>query len=500
METLTKKRNNSTNSQEGETDGDSTKYVVQKKICRSSWKNIVAISFSFTLTYVSYTGLFALQSSLHVQQGMGVICTSLRYVVLVVLSLFLPELLIRILGHKWTISVSLMSFVLWIAANGYGIWATMVPASILNGVFVGPLWAAQGSYFTECAKEYAIHTKQSHEGVMSLFFGLFYAFYLCATIFGSIISTTILKQSPPENYTALPDKDVEQYCGTSDCPWTEFNNTNEDKPADAILWTLVGVYSTMGISAVLLSIFAVDNLPKHVVKKGKQRTLKQLLASTFRLMKRRELWLLVPLTVYTGLEETFFFAEYNLSWVSCALGIWMIGFVNIPFGITSSVMSYSCGFLSNKIGRVPVMCIALAMDASIQLTLAFWTPVSPTNETSWLYYFVPFIWGAYHGIWLTVVTSLYGIIFPGETEAAYSAFMSFQCLGYALAFGYSFFICTSTKLYIMFGLLVVSIVSYFVLEIQEKCKKKNVILKDASQETTDENIPIKVSDTYTHYG
>ena len=442
-----------------------------------TWKNIIMMSFIFMLTYTSYTGLFALQSSLHPQAGIGVICTSIRYIVLVISSMFLPEILINIIGHKWTVTVSLISFVLWMAANGYSVWATMVPASVLNGLFVGPLWAAQGSYFTELAKEYAEHTQQKHEGVTSLFFGVFCAFYLGSSVFGSIISTTLLQITPSANMTkAVNNKDIQQHCGLNVCPWNEHNDTHVDvQPARQVVWTLVGVYIVISILAIILSIVAVDNLPKHMTNKRKQKTLieklRNLLLSALQLLKSKELWLLVPITMYTGIEETNFFAEYNLSWVTCGLGIWMIGYVNVPFGLSSALMSYISGYAAKTIGRVPIMCIALILDVSIQLTLAFWKPVPAESESTWVYYIIALVWGTYHGVWLTVTTALYGIAFPFDTGAAYSNYMTFQCLGYAAAFGYSFFLCSDTKLYIMSASLFISIVCYFILELVLKQKK-----------------------------
>ena len=72
-------------------------------------------------------------SCVHVCTGMGTICTSVRYVTLVLSCVFVPSLMIRAITHKWTITVSFLGFIIWMAANGYGVWATMIPASIING-------------------------------------------------------------------------------------------------------------------------------------------------------------------------------------------------------------------------------------------------------------------------------------------------------------------------------------------------------------------------------
>ena len=112
------------------------------------WKSVLSMGVVFMLIYTSYGGLFSISSSLHIQEGMGTICASVRYVANVVSALFLPKLMITYLAHKWTVCVSLLGFIVWMVANGYGVWATMIPASIINGLFVAPLWAAQGAYYT----------------------------------------------------------------------------------------------------------------------------------------------------------------------------------------------------------------------------------------------------------------------------------------------------------------------------------------------------------------
>lgn len=141
------------------------------------WKNIILMSCIFLLNFISFGGLMALQSSLHIDQGMGVICTSLLYFFLVLSCLFLPKPLIFWLGHKWVVTLSLIGYILWMFANGYGVWGTMIPASIIVGICGAPLWTAQCSYFTELGKQYAAITNQDESGVIALFFGVFFMFF-----------------------------------------------------------------------------------------------------------------------------------------------------------------------------------------------------------------------------------------------------------------------------------------------------------------------------------
>ena len=80
----------------------------------------------------------------------------------------------RVFGHKLCMSASLLTYILWMVANGYAIWATMVPASVICGVGAAILWTTQGSYFTVVGGRYAAATGEDVKTVMPRFVGLIF--------------------------------------------------------------------------------------------------------------------------------------------------------------------------------------------------------------------------------------------------------------------------------------------------------------------------------------
>ena len=143
-------------------------------------KNIFLISIAFLFNFNAFQGLSRIQSSLHRVEGMGVINSSVLYASLMVSCMFVPKILINFIGHKWTITISFSGYILWMAANGYAVWGTLITASILVGICAAPLWTAQCSYFTIIAHRYAKLTGQKEEAVVSRFFGIFFMFFqLC---------------------------------------------------------------------------------------------------------------------------------------------------------------------------------------------------------------------------------------------------------------------------------------------------------------------------------
>ena len=143
-------------------------------------KNVLVISLVFFLNFTAYGGLSKLQSSLHREEGMGVICQAVVYGTMCLSCLLLPKLAITYMGHKWCMTISLLGYILWMAANGYAVWGTMITASIILGICAATLWTPQCAYFTIVAKEYALQTGESEDGVLTRFFGIFFCFFqLC---------------------------------------------------------------------------------------------------------------------------------------------------------------------------------------------------------------------------------------------------------------------------------------------------------------------------------
>jgi len=140
-------------------------------------KNVLVISIVFFLNFMAYSGMAMLQSSLHRDEGMGVITSAVGWASLALSCLLMPKIAIRLLGHKWCMSIAIIGYVLWMAANGYAVWATMIPANIIVGFSGAILWTTQGAYFAVAAKHYARKTGKDPKQVTSLFFGIIFAFF-----------------------------------------------------------------------------------------------------------------------------------------------------------------------------------------------------------------------------------------------------------------------------------------------------------------------------------
>lgn len=442
-----------------------------KRQRRMIMKNILLISLAFLCNFTAYGGLSRLQSSLHIDEGMGVITQSVLYGALMISCMFLPKLLINLIGHKWTITVSFSGYIVWMAANGYAVWETMIPASILVGLCAAPLWTAQCSYFTIIGTRYAKINGEPEDAVISRFFGIFFMFFQISSITGSVISSTILAPQPANpNDTKAPPADW-THCGADDCPWNNVTSTNIEEPSDTTLWTMVGVYIGVACLAILIVGIFVDNLPKELANRrpGVLKEVLDNLVATFRHLRHKEQLILIPLTMYSGFEQTFYSAEFTKSFVSCSLGIWKVGLVTLPYGFVNAAVSMTGGHVSKYIGRIPIFITGMCVDLCTQFTLMFWSP-NPSEE--YVLYILAAMWGFTDGIWQTQINTVYGVLFPSESEAAFSNYRMWESLGFIIAFAYSTYLCTSVKLYILTSLLCVGMIGYLIVEYLHRKKKR----------------------------
>ena len=96
-------------------------------------KNVLIIGFSWILLFTAFQSISSLQSSLNPDGGLGTYSLSTIYVTLIVGSLFLPSTMIQKLGIKKTLFFSQLAYILYIGANIYPRYFTLIPTAIILG-------------------------------------------------------------------------------------------------------------------------------------------------------------------------------------------------------------------------------------------------------------------------------------------------------------------------------------------------------------------------------
>ncbi|XP_053316046.1 protein unc-93 homolog A-like isoform X2 [Spea bombifrons] len=364
-------------------------------------KNIIVVSFGFLLLFTAFGGLQSLQSSLNADEGLGVASLSIIYGALIISSVFIPSIVIKKIGCKWTIVASMCCYITYSIGNFYASWYTLIPTSMILGFGGAPLWAAKCTYLTVSGNRYAEKAGKVGKDIVNQYFGLFFLIFQSSGVWGNLISSLIFGQTPTSGYNASTSS--YDHCGANDCPYLNITNetTTTTQPAKSLIYTLLGVYTGSGLLAVALISIFLDNidLKRENEKDGSEEEpfWKKILATIRHLRDKRQC-LLIPLTMFSGFEQGFLAGDYTKSYVTCTLGIHFVGYVMICFAATDAVCSLLFGKLSQYTGRVFLFYFAAVTNVACIITMLLWRP-HPDQLA--VFFVLPALWGMADAVWQT---------------------------------------------------------------------------------------------------
>ncbi|XP_059885630.1 protein unc-93 homolog A [Delphinus delphis] len=384
-----------------------------------SLKNVLVLSFGFLLLFIAYGGLQSLQSSLYSEEGLGVAALSTLYGGMLLSSMFLPPILIKKLGCKWTIVIAMCCYVTFTLGNFYASWYTLIPTSILLGLGAAPLWSAQGTYLTTMGSTHAEKTGKLGKDVVSQYFGIFFLIYQSAGGFGNLISSLVFGQTPTQGSGFLAVLLIALFLE----PIKDAQQESEGEKQASPFWST--------------------------------------LLSTAKLFRDKRLCLLVLLPLYSGFQQAFLAGDYTRSYITCALGIQFVGYVMICFAAVNALCSVLYGKLAQYTGRIALFALGAVTHLSCIIALLLWKP-HPRQLP--LFFVFPGLWGAADAVWQTQNNALFGVLFEKNKEAAFASYRLWEALGFVIAFGYSMFLCVSVKLYILLGVLSLAMAAYGTVE------------------------------------
>ncbi|XP_053565143.1 protein unc-93 homolog A-like isoform X1 [Bombina bombina] len=438
-------------------------------------KNILVVSFGFLLLFTAFGGLQNLQSSLNADEGLGVASLSVINGALIISSMFVPPFMIKKIGYKWTIVASMCCFITYSLGNFYPSWYTLIPTSLILGFGGAPLWAAKCTYVTESGNRYAEKAGKVAKDIVNQYFGLFFLLFQSSGVWGNLISSLIFDQTPDADI--LPQKFLSS-CGANDCPAESISSGNDtstssNQPADSLRYTLLGIYTGSGILAVILVSALLDNIDLKTEQNNdgtKEESSWIKIVETLMQLKDKRQCLLIPLTIYSGLEQGFISGDYTKSYVTCSLGIHFVGYVMISFAAANALCSLLFGKLSQYTGRISLFFFAAASNIACIIALLLWKP--HPNQLA-VFFIFPALWGMADAIWQTQTNALFGVLFDDCKEAAFANYCLWESLGFVIAYGYSTFLCVSVKLYILLAVLILAMFMYACVEYVEYKKLAN---------------------------
>ncbi|XP_059212048.1 protein unc-93 homolog A [Centropristis striata] len=428
-----------------------------------NFKNVLVVSIGFLSLFTAYGGLQSLQSSLNAEEGMGVASLSVIYASIIISSMFLPPLMIKNLGCKWTIVAGMACYVSYSFGNLYPGWYTLIPTSVVLGLGGSPLWSAKCTYLTISGNVQAARDGNKGSDVINQYFGIFFFIFQSSAVWGNLMSSLIFRQDT--NIAIIPEEQLKT-CGAADCGLVIGSSSNTTRPAETLVVTLVGCYIGVGVLAMLIVAIFLDNIDREQSSqfRGNREPFCHTFLATFRLLKDWRLVTLIPLTMYSGFEQSFLSGEYTKNYVTCALGIHFVGYVMMCFGAANSLCSFLFGRLARYTGRAALFFFAAVTNFACIIALLYWRP-HPDDLP--VFFVFPALWGMADAIWQTQTNALYGVLFPRDKEAAFANYRMWESLGFVIAFAYSTFLCLEYKLYILLAVLVLTVITYPIVEYRE---------------------------------
>ena len=110
--------------------------------------------------------------------------------------------------------------------------------------------------------------------------------------------------------------------------------------------------------------------------------------------------LVIPLTIWSGVEQGFFLSDYTAGYVSCVLGVHNVGFVLITYGVFDAICSVSFGAIIKFTGRVPIFLLGAIINIVVVVIFFEWSPL-PSQE--YLFYILAAMWGISDAVWQTQI-------------------------------------------------------------------------------------------------
>ncbi|XP_067633467.1 UNC93-like protein [Eurosta solidaginis] len=446
-------------------------------------KNVIVIGLAFMIHFTAFHGTSNLQSSVNSDKALGTTTLAVIYGSLILSNIFLPMTVIRLFGCHLTMALAFFAYMPFMAAQFYPRFETLIPAGLMVGFGGGPLWCAKCTYLSTVAEALTqVHGNQSRKDVNTVkFFGLFFIFYQMAQVWGNLISSSVLSFTSSEVNVTLkalitPPPSVSrvgELCGARFCPGIGAEaNPNLLPPEPAKIQLLTSIFLVCMATAVILMIFGVSSLKRYGVHRsdsGDGISGFRLLMVTVNMLRKRRQLLILPITMFIGLEEAFLAVDYTRSFVACGWGISKIGFAMICFGVANAIAAGIAGALVEKLGRITLFIACALINASLFIYMFMYE----AREGDYVMYCAfAAIWGICDGVWLVVVNAFYGILFPNHLIAGYSNFRLWESTGSVIGYIISSQLCTSTKLLILLFVLSVGSIGYGITEYRLRKKQK----------------------------
>lgn len=425
-------------------------------------KNLVITCLGFFLLFSAFQSYASLLTTINQQ---GSTSQSVIYAAFAVSSLLFPKLLISKLGCKYTMLVSIASYIPFMVSNYYREFLPQFLTSMLLGLGGATLWSSACTYINEISALYSSQGTEPVDLITTRFFGIFFMIFQNSQIWGNLVSFYVLRTADNDvkvvttgGLPAVPGVNITATCGINFCG--EISESLSQLP-DQRRFMLITVYLVFTVLSAVVIAFFLDQLHRSSSEKESNVLFSRLTATLKHLRKPNQI-LMVPITIFMGVEQAFILSDYSQGYIACSWGIKNVSLVFICYGVVNAIASFFAGRFSKYVPRVIILLVGMVGNVLACAIMFLWDP----GSRNILYFFITVgLWGMSDAIWQTIINSMYGILFRKDEEAAFGNLRLWEAIGFFIPYFFNKRLCMPSKLYLVLGVLAAGIVGCIIVEV-----------------------------------
>eukprot|EP01083_Nonionella_stella_P066742 175982_1 len=405
-----------------------------------SFQNCIIVSVAFFLIFSGYSGAQRFATSAGEDAQERDISVAIIYTTFPFAALFVGPLVKRISARKVFIGAT-SCYALYVAANIKVIPFILYLSAALEGLAAPCLWVARNVFITDCANQNEILHHEAPNSKLGSFNGIFFSIFQFSAILGSVIGGLVFEFDGSDVYlyafftficvvgvlTFLCIKPMNLHQTQAAEPLSSASNFTEIQLINrGSLNEDDGDDNEPIIEDTTAEETADDqDRPLHAYNMMQNTNVSiqsELVHSGMRLIglfKQFNLWCILPLFVYSGLEIGFDSADFPLLITNNVAKFYILGY----YGLVSVVSSYYLGKLSDNIHRSYIMLILFVIHQVAWIALYFTKDVIFESQNNIVFVLLATIFGVGVGIIATQKFAIIPILVNNEPEAYQCVFL-----------------------------------------------------------------------------
>ncbi|XP_059177442.1 protein unc-93 homolog A-like [Physella acuta] len=435
-------------------------------------QTLMALSVSFLFISSANSGIQSLQSSVYEKDNLGLINMACVYAA-TFLSVPLVTSAVRKFGCKNLLLLTWICRSIFVGANFYPRFYTLIPASILSGassVFIGTtrnlyINAASDSYIQ--IKNYA---QEKRHQILSIFFGVYFAFFGVTQIAGNMVSSLVLYS----NADVRSNNTKSEHCGAEICFVNSTASNFIQHPSQETLYMLFGVFLGFVVIGFLVTLIFLPRFtpPQPAVA----RSVCQEIASCYKVLANVKVDLFLPVLMAQSMMLMIMLTGFTEYFITCSLGVEWVGFVMMAYGTSTAIFSALANYLARYLGRIFLFLTFILLDMGLLFLMLFWNPGH--NGSKLILFAIATVAGLTEGISQPQLNSYFTVLVEENLTSATATFIMAKSIAFSASLVISTFTCFNYRVYVVIALYSVGLVGYIILEIITRKRKHSDDQKD----------------------